>query len=96
MRIAMHAGVDELIRLAELEALQALMDQGHAEADAGQLAPALVAIARLNDVPLQALLFWIHDRHPRKEWTTTAWASWAAKYAITAKAVESAKGSDDP
>jgi inhibitor of KinA sporulation pathway (predicted exonuclease) len=40
----------------------------------------LVAIAEYYQIPIEALIRWIHTRAPRKQWTAAEWRRWCEEY----------------
>lgn len=55
---------------------------------ASELASALVAIAERENIAIELLIRWIHDRHEGKQWTAYAWQRWCTKYNETRRALE--------
>jgi hypothetical protein len=53
---------------------------------------AMVAIAEANDVPIEAVIEWIHRRTPGKEWSAAEFRSYAHAIADTLQAVARIQG----
>ncbi len=69
-------------------ARRALADELREQPDLTARAENLVAIAEHFDIPIEALIKWIHTPALGKRWTAAEWRRWCGKYRESAAAGE--------